>query len=85
MRYRKTNNRGMKSKTTPHIRLQLAKRLKDLRKKKDLTQEQMAEKLEMDLRYYQRLESAKPNAVKIDTIDKLSKVLKISPSKLLDF
>lgn len=75
----------MKSKPTPQIRLQLAKRLKDLRKKQKLTQEQMAEKLEMDLRYYQRLESAKPNAVKIDTIDKISKVLKISPSKLLDF
>ncbi len=75
----------MKSKTTPQIRLQLAKRLKDLRKKQKLTQEQMAEKLEMDLRYYQRLESAKPNAVKIDTIDKISKVLKVSPSKLLDF
>lgn len=75
----------MKSKATPQIRLQLAKRLKDLRKKQKLTQEQMAEKLEMDLRYYQRLESAKPNAVKIDTIDKIAKVLKISPSKLLDF
>ena len=45
----------------------------------------MAEKLEMDLRYYQRLESAKPNAVNIDTIDRISKVLRISPSKLLDF
>ena len=75
----------MKAKNTPQIRLQLAKRLKDLRKKQDLTQAEMAERLEMDLRYYQRLESAKPNAVKIDTIDKISKVLKISPSKLLDF
>lgn len=74
-----------KAKSTPQIRLQLAKRLKELRKKNGFTQEEMAEKLEMDLRYYQRLESAKPNAVKIDTIDKIAKVLKISPSKLLDF
>jgi len=72
-------------KNTPQIRLELAKRLKELRMKNGLTQEKMAEKLEMDLRYYQRLESAKPNAVKIDTIDKISKVLRISPSKLLDF
>ena len=64
---------------------QLAKKLKEMRKKHDLTQEEMSEKLQMDLRYYQRLESAKPNAVKIDTIDKISKVLKISASKLLDF
>ena len=75
----------MKLKNTPQIRLQLAKRLKELRKKNELTQEQMAEKLEMDLRYYQRLESAKPNAVKIDTIDRIAKALRISPSKLLDF
>ena len=75
----------MKSKNTPQIRLQLAKRLKQLRNRNKLTQEEMAEKLEMDLRYYQRLESAKPNAVKIDTIDKIAKALKISPSKLLEF
>ena len=75
----------MKPKNTPQIRLQLASQLKKLRKKYGLTQEMMSEKLEMDLRYYQRLESAKPNAVKIDTIDKIAKALKISPSKLLDF
>jgi transcriptional regulator with XRE-family HTH domain len=72
-------------KDTPLIRLQLARRLKDLRKKNRLTQEKMSEKLEMDLRYYQRLESAKPNAVKIDTLDRISKAFAITPSKLLDF
>ena len=85
MKHRKANNRGMKSKNTPQIRLQLAGQLKKLRKKYKLTQEQMSEKIGMDIRYYQRLESAKPNAVKIDTIDKISKALKISASKLLDF
>ena len=74
-----------KIKSTPQIRLQLAGQLKKLRTKLDLTQEEMSEKIGMDIRYYQRLESAKPNAVKIDTIDKISKALKISPSKLLDF
>ncbi len=74
-----------KAKSTPQIRLQLAKQLKTLRKKLGLTQEEMSEKIGMDIRYYQRLESAKPNAVKIDTIDKISKALKISPSKLFDF
>lgn len=70
---------------TPEIRLQFAKRLKALRKRSHLTQEQMAERLEMDVRYYQRLESNKPGAVKIDTIDKIAKALKLTPSKLLDF
>jgi len=74
-----------KAKSTPQIRLQLAKQLKTLRKKLGLTQEEISEKIGMDIRYYQRLESAKPNAVKIDTIEKISKALKISPSELLDF
>lgn len=70
---------------TPEIRLKFAKRLKDLRERFHLTQEEMAERLEMDIRYYQRLESKKPGAVKIDTIDKIAKALKLTPSKLLDF
>jgi len=70
---------------TPEIRLKFAQRLKALRKRCHLTQEQMAERLEMDVRYYQRLESNKPGAVKIDTIDKIARALKLTPSKLLDF
>lgn len=45
----------------------------------------MSEKVGMDIRYYQRLESAKPNAVKIDTIGKIANGLKISVSKLMNF
>jgi len=69
----------------PKIRLQFAQRLKTLRKRFHLTQEQMAEQLNMDTRYYQRLESNKPGAVKIDTIGKIAKALDLTPSKLLDF
>ena len=70
---------------TPEIRLKFAQRLKALRKKLRLTQEQMAERLNMDIRYYQRLESNKPGAVKIDTIGRIAKALNLTPSKLLDF
>ena len=70
------NQEQKKGKDTP---------LKHLREAAGLTQEQMAERLEMDARYYQRLESNKPGAVKIDTIDKIAKALKLTPSKLLDF
>ena len=70
---------------TPEIRLKFARRLKALRKRLHLTQEQMAERLGMDNRYYQRLESNKPGAVKIDTIGKIAKALNLTPSKLLNF
>lgn len=75
-------NKGM---IIPEIRLQFTRRLKTLRKRFHLTQEQMAERLEMDVRYYQRLESNKPGAVKIDTIGRIAKALNLTPSKLLDF
>ena len=74
-----------KPKSTPQIRLQLAGQLKKLRKKFGLTQEGMSERIGMDIRYYQRLESKTPNATKIDTLDRLAKAFKTTPSKLLDF
>ncbi len=67
------------------IRLDLANQLRRLRKKHNLTQEQVAERSGLDVRYYQRIESRRPNAVKIDTLDRLAKAFKIKPSKLLDF
>ena len=69
----------------PKIRLQLASQLRKLRQERDLTQEAMAERVGMDARYYQRIESEKPNAVKIDTLDKLAKALSIPVWKLLRF
>lgn len=68
----------------PKIRLQFAQRLKFFRNKFKLTQEQMAERLGVDIRYYQRIESKNPRAIKIDTIEKIAKALKIPPAKLLD-
>ena len=70
---------------TPKIRLQLARQLRRFRNKLDFTQEEMSEKVGMDIRYYQRLESEKPNAVKIDTIDRLAKAFNIPAWKLLRF
>ena len=70
---------------TPKIRLHLARQLRKLRNKLDFTQEEMAEKVGMDIRYYQRIESEKPNAVKIDTLDRLAKAFNIPVWKLLKF
>ena len=66
-----------------NIRLRFAETIKKLRKKQELTQEKLAELTGIDYKYIQRLESKRPPAVKIDTIQRLAKVLKVDPSKLL--
>jgi len=67
------------------IRLKLAKRIKELRKRKGLTQEQLSELSGIDYKHIQLLESNKTPAAKLDTIEKLAKAFGISPSKLLKF
>lgn len=69
----------------PKIRLQLAVKLRQERDKAGLTQEKLAELIDVSTRYYQMLESKNPTAITIDTVEKIAKALKITPSKLLDF
>lgn len=65
------------------IRRKFAINLQKIRINKNLTQEQMAERLQVTVRYYQRLESKNPPNVKIETIAKLAKELKVSASELV--
>jgi transcriptional regulator with XRE-family HTH domain len=67
------------------IRLKLGKRLRELRKKKKLTQEQLSGLSEVDYKHIQLLESKKAPAAKLDTIEKIAKAFHISPSELLKF
>jgi transcriptional regulator with XRE-family HTH domain len=67
-----------------NIRLQFAEKIRKLRKRLGYTQEKLAELTEIDYKYIQRLESKNPPAVKIDTIQRLAKALKVNPSELLD-
>ncbi|MBI3008730.1 MAG: helix-turn-helix transcriptional regulator [Candidatus Omnitrophica bacterium] len=67
------------------IRLKLGKKIKELRQKCGYTQEKLSEVANIDYKYIQRIEGKKPPAVKIDTIGRLSKALKVKPSGLLDF
>ena len=69
----------------PQIELDLSKQLRRLRKKHHLTQEQVAEKADLSARHYQQLESSQPHAVRLNTLAKLAKAFKTTPSKLLDF
>jgi len=68
------------------IRIKFAGRLRELRRKAGWTQEELAERADLAYRHIQRLESLKnPPPAKIDTLDKLAKAFKLTPSKLLDF
>jgi len=66
------------------IRRKLAKQLRQLRRRKGWTQEELAEYADMAVRQVQYLESKNPSPAKIDTLEKLAKAFKISLSKLLD-
>ena len=70
---------------TPKVRIKLAKRLREIRKKKGLTQEKAAELIGIDLRNYQRMESSAPRATRIDTLDRIAEAFKIPLGKLLTF
>jgi transcriptional regulator with XRE-family HTH domain len=67
------------------IKLKLAQRIKQLRKSLDLTQEKLSEVSGIDYKYIQRIEGKNPPNIKLETIERLAKTLKTTPSKLLDF
>lgn len=67
----------------PQVRLRLAKRLRQLRKRYGYSQEHLAERAGIDAKYYQKIEGKKPKAVKIDTLDKIAKALGVPTWKLL--
>ncbi len=61
----------------PNIRKTFSKNLKRIRTKKGLTQEELAEKLDISVRYIQYLEGRNTPNVKLDTIASLAKALKV--------
>lgn len=68
-----------------NIRLRLGKRIKELRNKCGYTQERLSEVANIDYKYIQRIEGKNPPALKIDTIERLAKALKVKPAELLKF
>ena len=62
----------------------IMEKLKKLRKCKKITQEQLAEKLDISWRHLQRLEHNESNTT-VKTLKKLIKVLKISDKDILDY
>lgn len=63
----------------------LARRIKQLRERKGLTQEKLADLTGIDYKYIQKIEGKNPPAIRIDTIETLAKALKTTCSALLKF
>ncbi|MDD5567676.1 MAG: helix-turn-helix transcriptional regulator [Candidatus Omnitrophica bacterium] len=68
-----------------NINTEFGRHLKDLRKKKKITQQALAELADLEYKYIQRLESKKPSSPTLNTLEKLAKAFEISIPKLLDF
>lgn len=62
----------------------LGKKLKEIRKDKSLTQEELAEKVSIHLTYVGKLESGKNN-VSIKMLFKISRALKVKLSDIFEF
>ena len=65
------------------IRLHIGKKIREIRKRRNFTQEMLSNKSGIDYKYIQRLEGKLPPALKIDTIARLAKALKVNPADLL--
>lgn len=66
------------------IRLKIAKRIKEFRNKKKLTQEKLSSLTGIDYKYIQKIEGKNPPNLKVETIEKIAKALGIKPSKLVE-
>jgi transcriptional regulator with XRE-family HTH domain len=68
---------------TPRILPSLLKRLKYLRKRAGLTQEQFAKRAGMGYKFYQQLEAGRKRDMRLSTLERLAKAHKIKVSQLL--
>jgi transcriptional regulator with XRE-family HTH domain len=66
------------------IVIKFSRRMKALRKQKNLTQEQLSEKSDISYKNIQYLESKNPTCPNLRTLNKLAKGFNLSLSKLLD-
>lgn len=65
------------------INNKFSKALKSIRKSKGLTQEQLAERSDIDYKYLQKLEGKNPSSPTLSVLEKLSRGLEISLSELI--
>ena len=65
--------------------IKLSRKIKELRKARGFTQEQLAELIETSYKYMQRMEGKTPPDIRLSTIVRLAKALNITLSNFLDF
>lgn len=68
-----------------NINIRFGRRLRELRKRYKLTQEELSEASGLDYKYIQRLEGKNPSSPTLNSLEKLAKALKIKPTELLKF
>lgn len=66
------------------LKIQFGKRIKELREKNKYSQEQLAEKINMEARHISRIETGN-SFTTIENIDKLAKALNVTMSELFNF
>ena len=65
------------------INIKLGIRLRQLRKRSSMTQEEVAERAGISEKHLQRLESNKPCDIRLATLNQIAKAFKISVTDLL--
>ena len=65
--------------------LELGRKIKAFRIKQKITQEKLAEITETSYKYIQRIEGKTPPDIRLSTIIRLAKALKVKPVELLKF
>lgn len=68
---------------TASINLKLGQKIKVLRQKRGLTQEQLAELVKTSYKYVQRIEGKNPPDLRISSLERIAKALKTTPTELL--
>lgn len=63
----------------------LGKKIKEYRKKRGITQERLAELIGTSYKYIQRIEGKNSPDIRLSTIVRLAKALKVKPTELLKF
>ena len=67
-----------------NINTALGKKIRELRKKKELTQEELAYKSELDYSYINQIENGKRNP-SVEAVEKIAKALGVKVQDLLSF
>jgi len=63
--------------------VKIGQRLKELRRQRKITQERLAELTGTSYKYLQRIEGKTPPDIRLSTILKLSKALKVKPADII--